>query len=52
MAILLLLGDHTGDGVQPYYWTVGDHPDDGGWPSFGWWVTNLWMVGYIPGDGV
>ena len=52
MAILLLLGDHTGDWLQPYYWTVRDHPDDGGWPSFGWWVTNLWMVGYIPEDGV
>ena len=42
------MGDHPGDGVQPYHWTVGDHPDDGGWPSLGWWVTNLWMVDYLP----
>ena len=39
-------------GVQPYHWTMGDHPDNGGWPSRGWWVTNLWMVGYLPRDGV
>ena len=32
--------------------TVGDHPNDGGWLSLGWWVTNLWMVGYPPGDDV
>ena len=32
--------------------TVDDHPNDGGWLSLGWWVTNLWMVGYPPGDGV
>ena len=49
MTILLMLGDHTGDGIQPYHWT---HPVDGGLPSLGWWVTNLWMVGYPPGDGV
>ena len=49
MTILLLFGDHPGDGVQLHYWTVGDHPYDGGWPSMGWWVTNLWMVGYLPG---
>ena len=52
MTIIMLLGDHTGDGEQPYQLTVGDHPDDGRWPSSDWWVTNLWMVGYIPGDGV
>ena len=32
--------------------TVGDHPNDGGWLSLGWWVTNLWMVSYPPGDDV
>ena len=32
--------------------TVGDHPDDGGWPSLGCWVTNLWIIGYPHGDGV
>ena len=26
--------------------TVGDHPDDVGWPSLSWRVTSLWMVGY------
>ena len=44
MTILLLLGDHTGDGVQPYHWTVGDHPDDDGWPFLG-------LVGEKPLDG-
>ena len=58
MTILLLFGDHLGDGVQLYHWTVGDNPYDGGWPSLGWWVTNHWMVVitclgmvfYHPGD--
>ena len=31
---------------------VDDNPEDGGWPSLGLWVTNLWMVGDPPGDGV
>ena len=47
-----MMGDHPGDGVQPYHWTVGDNPDDGGWPSLGWWVANLWMLGGPPGDVV
>ena len=45
MTILLLFSDHFGDGVQLYHWTVGDNHYDGGWPSLGWWVTNLRMVG-------
>ena len=31
-------------------WT--EIPDDGEWSSLGWWVKKLWMVGYIPEDGV
>ena len=51
MSFILLVGDHHGDGVQPYLGTVGDPSDDGGQPSLCWWVTKLWMVGDPPGDG-
>ena len=30
---------------------IGDFTGDSGWPSLGWWVTNLWMVGDNPYDG-
>ena len=47
VTILLLLCDHTGDGVQPYHWTVGDcsiHPNCG-WLSLSWRVTISLMIG-------
>ena len=48
VTILGIVGCNPWGGWWPTFWIVGDCTWDGGWPSWGWWVTLHWMVGDHP----
>ena len=44
--ILGTVADHRGN-----EWMKGDQPGDGVWPSWGWWVSIIGIIGDSPWDG-